>query len=363
VSPSSAAPPFHAVRIERGQVVPEPDPRIIDVAILDMNHAWPNLGHDSLVKAVGEIALDIEPYLDAAGLAVRVLSYDVRGGGRIPEAPGDRLRLYVGTGGPGHIDPRRNDGVSPGAQGIVEDPAWEAPLFRLFDAIRSDDTAALLAVCHSFGVICRWLGVARPVLRGPEKGGKSSGVRANVLTPEAALHPWFGRLAAELGGAPASIVDSRLFDLIPEPEPFPPGVVPIAYEAGAAGARGDALTMIEVARDPRGAMPRILAVNHHPEIRDLEMQRALIDRKLSRGEVSPEWCEERTRTLAEVFSDPETEARVMRTSHYTLLGPLRFHLYRQLRMRAAALGFDGGLDEEQVLRSLPVVSDPDAGLV
>jgi len=355
-------PGFQTVRIERARNLPEPDPRIVDVAILDMNHAWPNLGHDSLVKAVGEIALDIEPYLDAAGLAVRVLSYDVRGSAAIPEAPGDRLQLYVGTGGPGHIDPRRNDGVSPGSQGIVEDPAWEGPLFRLFDAIRSDHSAALLAVCHSFGVVCRWLGVARPVLRGPEKGGKSSGVRENVLTGEAASHPWFGRLAAEVGGAPVSIVDSRLFDLIPEPKPFPPGIVGIAYEASAGGARGEALTMVEVARDAGGTMPRMLAVNHHPEIRDLPMQRALLERKLARAEVSPEWCEERTRTLAEVFSDPETEARVVRTSYYTLLGPLRFHLYRQVRIRAAALGFDGGLDEEQVVRSVPVVSDPDAGL-
>ena len=89
-----------------------------------------------------------EPFLEQAGLAARVLSYDVRSRGMIPEPPGDRLRLYIGTGGPGHIDPRRNDGASEGTQGIVEDPSWEAPLFRLFDAVRADETAALLAVCH-----------------------------------------------------------------------------------------------------------------------------------------------------------------------------------------------------------------------
>ena len=39
----------------------------------------------------------------------------------------------------------RNDGVSPGTQGIREDPSWEAPAFRLFDAIHGAPDAALLA--------------------------------------------------------------------------------------------------------------------------------------------------------------------------------------------------------------------------
>ena len=363
MSPSSVRSPiFQAVRIERPEDLPPSDPRILDVAILDMNHNWPNLGHDSLVKAVGEIVLDLEPFLEQAGLAARVLSYDVRSRGMIPEPPGARLRLYIGTGGPGHIDPRRNDGASEGTQGIVEDPSWEAPLFRLFDAVRADETAALLAVCHTFGVVCRWLDLARPVLRGPGKGGKSIGVRVNVLAPEAERHPWFSRLAGQLRGGCLSVVDSRLFDLIPVSDAFPPGVVPIGYEARPDGTRGDAITMIEVARDRGGTMPRMLAVNHHPEIRDREMQRALLERKLARSEVSAEWVEERNRIIADVFRSRESEARVMLASYFTLLGPLRFHLYRQVRLRGAALGVAGDLDEERVLGSIPVVADPDAGL-
>ncbi len=97
---------------------------------------------------------------------MRVLSYDVRRGHQIPERPGRRHQIYVGTGGPGHLDPRLNDGVSPGSQGIAEDPGWEAPLFELFDGIRAADDAALLAVCHTFGVMCRWLGIADVVLAG-----------------------------------------------------------------------------------------------------------------------------------------------------------------------------------------------------
>src|SRR5262245_37884079 len=98
--------------------VPPRDERVVDVAVLDMNHGWPNLGPDSLVHALRETACDLLPELQAAGLTLRVLSFDVRRG-RLPELPGGRFAVYVGTGGPGHLDPRCNDGVSEGSQGIV----------------------------------------------------------------------------------------------------------------------------------------------------------------------------------------------------------------------------------------------------
>src|ERR1043166_8669873 len=89
----------------------------IDVAILDMNHAWPNVGHDSLVHAVLEAAETLRDTLVAAGAKVRVISFDVRRALQIPAAPNGQFRLYVGTGGPGHLDPRKKaggGGVSPG---------------------------------------------------------------------------------------------------------------------------------------------------------------------------------------------------------------------------------------------------------
>ncbi len=43
---------FEYVRVERSAGAPAADPRAIDVAVLDMNHGWPNLGHDSLVHAI-----------------------------------------------------------------------------------------------------------------------------------------------------------------------------------------------------------------------------------------------------------------------------------------------------------------------
>ena len=362
------------VRVERPEQVPPPDPRAVDVALLDMNHGWPNLGHDSLVHSL--LAGDPVRCREEArsGLFVRVLSYDVRRAGVVPEPPvGGRFAIYLGTGGPGHIDPHKNDGVFPGSQGLREDPRWEAPLFRLFDAILADGEARgvpLLAVCHSFGVLCRWTGIARPVLRGPEKGGKSSGVLENVLTAEAAAHPWFGRFARRPGGngngggavagagaAAASgygrlrILDNRLFDLLEEPRPLPAGALRIGYETlGVGGPPGDALTMLELARDAGGVMPRVFAVNHHPEVVDRAHQLQLLERKLARGEVSAQWVAERREILTRTYPDEDSDSRLQRTSECTLLGPLRFFLYRELRRRAAALRLALDLHEDQVLR-------------
>ena len=389
------------VRIERPEEVPPADPRVVDVALLDMNHGWPNLGHDSLVHSL----LDGDPRRlaqeRASGIFVRVLSYDVRRSGMVPEPPGGgRFAVYLGTGGPGHIDPLRNDGEDAGSQGLREDPAWEAPLFRLFEAIRDDPEAALLAVCHSFGVLCRWSGIARPVLRGREKGGKSTGVLENALTGEAAGHPWFGRFAGNGGGGPPGdgggtggargaavgdgggaggacgpaagdgfrgaavalargagshgrlrILDNRLFDLIEELPSLPAGALAIGYETlGVGGPPGDALTMLELARDAAGVMPRIFAVNHHPEVVDRARQLQLLEKKLRRGEVSEQWVAERREILTRAYPDENSDARLDRTSEATLLGPLRFFLYRQLRRRAAALRLALDLHEDQVLR-------------
>ena len=161
---------FEYVRVERPEDVPAADPHAIDVAVLDMNHGWPNLGHDSLVHAIMDSSCETIGALEDAGLRVRVLSFDVRRSGVLPEGPGGRYSLYVGTGGPGHIDPRANDGVASFAQGVRENPAWEEPAFRLFDAIRASEDAALLAVCHTFGILCRWSGAAEPGAARPREG-------------------------------------------------------------------------------------------------------------------------------------------------------------------------------------------------
>jgi hypothetical protein len=339
---------FAFVRVERPADVPPTDPRTVDIAILDMHHGWPNLGHAAIVHALQSAVCDIRDELDAADVSVRAVSYDVRRGLAIPEPPGSRLELYLGTGGPGHLDPRANDGVSEGSQGILENPAWEAPLFALFDRIRADEHAALLGVCHTFGVMCRWLGVADAVIRGPEKGGKSAGIVEAVLTEEALAHPWFSRFAEELPDhRHLRILDNRLYDLVPRPG-FDTVAVPIGRECGPSGEAGEAVTMIEVARDAAGVMPRVFAVNHHPEIVNRQRLLTVLAGKRERGEVDDAWFEERLRTLTAPVSDEHGDRLLHLTSSYTFLGPVRFYLNRLVRHRAEALGARIGLHEERV---------------
>lgn len=293
---------------------------MVDVALLDMNHSWPNIGHDSIVHAVLECAESLRDQLVAAGLKVRVLSYDVRRRHALPGPGDERFSLYLGTGGPGHLDPRENDGARAWSQGISETPDWEAPLFRLFDAILGNPRAALIGVCHTFGLMCRWSGVAHAELRNT----KSSGMPLNVLTAAAADHPWFSQFASNLAdGHHFRVVDNRLFDLVLEGG----NATPLAFEQEESAV----LTVAEFARS--GEMPRVLGMNHHPEIIDREHILAVLDEKRAHGEVTEEWYQERSQTLeTEMAGDGERQSRL--TSHFTFLGPLRWHLERIVRERA-----------------------------
>jgi hypothetical protein len=352
--PARAARVFEYVRVEHEDQRPDDDPSAVDVAVLDMNHGWPNIGHDAIVMGIQTMACDIREELLAAGLRVRAVSYDVRRSNVIPRA-GDGV--FVGTGGPGHLDPRRNDGVSEGSQGIAEDPAWEAPLFAWLDAVRAHPRAALLGICHSFGVMCRWLRIAEPVLRGPEKGGKSAGVIDNLLTPAASAHPWFQRMIAESPGGPRiRILDNRLYDLIPaEDARVRPDIAILSRETnGAGGPPGDSLTMIEIARDANGVMPRILAVNHHPEIVNRTRVLMVLWQKRARGEVTHQWYEERARAMTQTLQDEDSDRRLDLTSRYTLVEPLRFHLYRQIRLRAERVGRTTTVHEDRVMEAVPL---------
>lgn len=311
---------FEYVRVEDS--VPAALRERIDVALLDMNHFWPNVGHDSLVHAVLEVAEGLREELLAINAKVRVLSYDVRRRNIVPESPNGRFQLYIGTGGPGHLDPRFNDGEHPSSQGVKEDGAWEAPLFRLFDDILAHRNAAMLAICHSFGLVCRWADIARPELRDE----KSSGMPLNRLSREALQHPWFEQFALELPDRQHfRVVDNRLFDLMLESAGKS---MPIAFE----NESNNALTMIELARDPNSSMPRFLGVNHHPEIIDREHIMQVLDEKRVHGEVTERWYQERATTMRDLFRG-ENERQSRLTSHYTLLAPLRHHLGRLIRER------------------------------
>lgn len=313
---------FEYVRVE-GEEPAESADRI-DVALLDMNHSWPNLGHDALVHVVLDAVEPLCAQLTAAGLRVRVLSYDVRRTTLLPSSVA-RFPLFIGTGGPGHLDPRLNDGVGEWSQGIDETSAWEAPLFQLFDAIHAHPSATLLAVCHSFGLLCRWSGVARPVLRAT----KSSGMPLNALSEEGQNHPYFQTFAAELPDRTHfRVVDNRLFDLIVENDIA--GATALAFEE----VGSSALTMVELARHADGT-PRILGVNHHPEIIDREHILTVLEEKRAHAMVSEEWYRERAATMKDLFRG-EAEAESQRTSHYTLIDPLQRQLQRIVGERCAA---------------------------
>jgi len=114
------------------------------------------------------------------------------------------------------------------------------------------------------------------------------------------------------------------------------------------GPAGEGLTMMEFARDRGGVMPRVFGVNHHPEIVDRARQMMLLRQKRERGEVTSEWTDERERIMSETHPDDSQDRFLHLTSDYTLLGPLRFYLYRQVRERAAALGVRVDVDEDRI---------------
>jgi hypothetical protein len=108
--------------------------------------------------------------------------------------------------------------------------------------------------------------------------------------------------------------------------------------------------MIEFARDRNGVMPRMFAVNHHPEIVDRYRQMMILDQKRDRGEVSEAWYRERLEILTRQFPEEDVDQRLHLTSDFTLLGPLRFHLCRALRRRAQALSLPLPLHEDRVIQ-------------
>jgi hypothetical protein len=256
-----------------------------------------------------------------------VVSYDVRLGLAIPSFPA-RFPIVVGSGGPGALDPRENDGVSTGSQGILENPAWEAPLFRFFDGVLASPATAMLGICHSFGLLARWAGVARAALRGPERGGKSAGIVTNILTDDAWAHPFFGDYFAENGSPDVTVLDSRLFDLLPTGTG---NARPLGFDCDLSGAGpGPAVTMFEFARMEAGTLPRIWGVNHHPEIGDTLLQRERLERVWAHGGVSEAWYRERLGALAAWHVSAAIEEGLQRTTRWTFEKPLRLHIERAL---------------------------------
>jgi hypothetical protein len=313
-------------RVDRPGDEPPPEAGLVDVAVLDMHHGFANLGHASIVESLLNYAHETRQRHPGAP-SVRVISYDVRAGLAVPSDPA-RFPLVVGSGGPGALDPRDNDGVSASSQGIRESADWEAPLFRFFDGVLAGPDTAMFCICHSFGLLARWAGVARAALRGPDRGGKSTGVVTNFLTDDARTHPFFGDYFAENGGPEVKVLDSRLFDLLPTG----PGMArPLSFDGDRTGTnRGEAVTMLEFARPENGKVSRIWGVNHHPEIGHVSLQRERLERMWANGGVSEAWYRERLTGLAAWNASPAMEESLQRTARWTFELPLRAHLERAL---------------------------------
>jgi hypothetical protein len=314
-------------RVRKRGDEPPAQPGMVDVAVLDMNHGYPNLGHASIVETLLNIGhlerLEIGP----TAPDFRVISFDVRGGGAVPISSPGRFPVIVGTGGPGSLDPRENDGISELSQGILEDPSWETPLWHFFDAILAARQTSFFGICHSFGLMARWSGIAESVLRPASKGGKSSGVVTNLLTGAARKHPWFSQFYEASNGPAIEVLDSRLFDLMPAGKR---NVEMLAFEATPEGDPGAAVTMVEFARQPDGVLPRVWGVNHHPEIGDKGLQRERLERIESWGKVTPEWLHERRAALAAWNASALTERHLQWTSSFTFVGPIEDLIGRAL---------------------------------
>lgn len=324
-------------RAEGGKL-PDRDERIVDVALLDMNHDWPNLGHASFIQAVADLVERLRPQIGENGLKVRVISFAVRNHLVLPEPDDDRFLLYLGTGGPGEYDPTRNDGTRETSQGISEDPSWLPRLEKLFDAILQDPRKSLAAICHSYGLLMMWAGVAKPVMRDEARGGKSSGVVWNELDERAADHPWFNRFRTESRDhSHFAVLDNRIFDLVPESGAFTGSVIPLSWDVHGT-TRGEAITMVELARDGESDYPRVYGVNFHPEIIDRQHVMKVMSDKLARREVTDAWYRERLRIFRDDLGQPGVEPLVRLTSQFTFLVPLEHHLRRILADRQREVG-------------------------
>jgi hypothetical protein len=78
----------------------------------------------------------------------------------------------------------------------------------------------------------------------------------------------------------------------------------------------------------------------------------ILNQKRDRGEVSAAWYRERLEILTRSFPEEDVDQRLHLTSDFTLLGPLRFHLFRQVRRRAESFGRAHRLHEDRVLHAV-----------
>ena len=96
-------------------------------------------------------------------------------------------------------------------------------------------------------------------------------------------------------------------------------------------------------------MPRIVGVNHHPEIMDSGRQKLIMETLWGRGEVTRAWYEERLNVVARGNRDPVMTQQLAITTGFTFVWPLRFHFIKDLRRRAGLLNRDFEVHEDSII--------------
>ena len=167
---------FSYARVERAEDLPAASDQAIDVR--DPRHEprlaqpgprlarprRPRRGLRPAGAARGHGPADARPLLRRAPVAARC-----------PRRRADASRSTSAPAAPATSTPARTTGSPSGARGSARIPPGKRPTFRLFDAIRADETAALLGVCHTFGVMCRWSGAARARAAGQRPRARARG--------------------------------------------------------------------------------------------------------------------------------------------------------------------------------------------
>ena len=172
--------------------------------------------------------------------------------------------------------------------------------------------------------MCRWSGAARAELRAE----KSSGMPENVLSTEAASHPWFARLRERSCPTAATSASSTTASSISIAERSSATIIAREDETS------DGVTMIEFARERRRhaahSRRQPPSRDHRPRAHHDRARREARARRsvASRGTASaPKRC---------AISSPQLERESRLTSEYTLLGPLRHHLGALIAERCEA---------------------------
>jgi hypothetical protein len=245
-----------------------------------------------------------------------------------------------------------NDGSDPRAQGVVEDPAWEAPLFRLFDAITETRGRGAPVRLPHVRVMCRWLARRGPGRARAGKRRKSEGVLDNLSPERRASTRCFGVRSADRPEGRLRVPRQPALRPDPDGRCATATCVMATETLGVDGPAGNAMTMMEVARDSFGRMPRVFGVNHHPEIIDRSNLMGMLKIKLARGEVTKEWYDLRMSTLAGALRRRAQRPPAARTVGFHFLGAAalprdarrpRFAARARTRLRAPRSEIDRAL--------------------